>query len=577
MKTSLLFEFSFLCLLSGCQTFMTPTSLELPAFPESSDYYLQLASKASEKNSSTINVQKQQAIIKSVSFLKQHKPKDALKTLKIIHSTSDLSKELKMLYYVSRAEALLRTQHLAESVLFTIKLQNLTGQTQLNHTIWHELQLLPIQRLRLLQSQIKHQESIQGWLNLAIISKTVANHPIALTQQIEQWKQHYPTHPAQSLIPTNYLIESNHLFKPKQITLLLPITGPTSEAGKVIRDGFMTAFYQDVKQSSVSPKIQILDTYQHDIVKLYQQAILEGAELIIGPLTKSDVDQLANHTHASIVPTITLNYASTDRAHSTIENSNWIEFGFSFEQEAQQIAEAAWIKGVSKILMITSEDEWSQHIQKTWEHIWQQLGGQIVKELSFSSSENIPFQIAEILNINLSEQRKATLEKIFNQPIKNTVRRRQDIDGILFAGNTAEARQIQPLLRFYYAGNLPLFSLSTIYQGYPSPQKDSDLNSIYLHDIPWVLSSQTTVVQLKKQIQSLWPAHYQKYTRLYALGIDSYIIGKLFLRLRTLPQFPIHGMTGQLSLQNNGKISHQLMLAQFVKGVPRESFLSLNF
>ena len=134
------------------------------------------------------------------------------------------------------------------------------------------------------------------------------------------------------------------------------------------------------------------------------------------------------------------------------------------------------------------------------------------------------------------------------------------------------ARQIQPLLQFYFAGDIPVYGLSQLYNGHPNPGKDRDLNSIAFCDMPWVLEPQhmhpSYLNTLQQQTQQVWPQSYQKYSKLYALGIDAYRLSQTLDTMELLPDFGVRAATGTLYLNNN-HIYRQLMWAQFEQGKPR--------
>ena len=98
------------------------------------------------------------------------------------------------------------------------------------------------------------------------------------------------------------------------------------------------------------------------------------------------------------------------------------------------------------------------------------------------------------------------------------------------------ARQIVPLLRFYYAGNVPIYSISAVYSGHPNPVKDKDLNGVTFCEIPWIIQMSHT------------EGSPGQYDRLYAIGRDAYLLSQSLPRLNSMPNFPIYGATGALDM-----------------------------
>jgi hypothetical protein len=433
---------------------------------------------------------------------------------------------------------------------------------QNRNIIWHDLQTLSLDKLNKLLSR-SNSSLLRGWFELAITAKQNANQPQQLITQIFIWQQKYPNHPANNILPQKKsLLMASQFYNSSQIALLLPLHGKFATMGQAVRDGFMTAFYNNINQLTFKPDIKIYDTSQApDINKVYAQAINNGAQFIIGPMTKNNVHKLAKHSSIK-VPTLALNYLPQDISAPP----NFFQVGLSPSQAAIQAANKMWQFNTTNLLIITPKEQWNNNVQQVFIKQWQALGGKIVATLAFSSKKQLSTDIASILNIDQSKQRKKELNKLFNEKLKFSARRRQDIDGVFLIANPAQAQQIQPLLRFYYAGNLPIFSIEDIYRGYPNTLKDQDLNGIYFDDMPWTIVSAPEINKLKSQIQKLWPDNYRTNNRLYALGIDSFTIYQQLYRLIYLPNFALNGTTGQLTLTHNQQISRQLSWARFKDG-----------
>ena len=138
--------------------------------------------------------------------------------------------------------------------------------------------------------------------------------------------------------------------------------------------------------------------------------------------------------------------------------------------------------------------------------------------------------------------------------IEVTPRRRQDIDVIfLLSPSSAEARSIKPILAFHYAGDIPVYAPSSIYNGVPSEQ-NKDLNGTHLAEIPWLLGVNPG---LRVSIAAA-DANGGNYTRLNALGADAYLIQSEFSRLQSGADALMRGNTGLLSMDPNLNIRREL-------------------
>lgn len=510
----------------------------------------------------------QKSIVDARLALKQNKPRLAINRLSTITRLNGLPEPILNAYYTTKTEAYLRNNKLAASTIALINFNSIISDSariqENNNTIWCNLQTLKLSTLNLLLSQ-QNTLIVQGWLKLAIIAKQKANNPSQLAVNIQQWQVSNPGHPANTLLPSADVLQTlSTPQNPKQIALLIPLHGPFGKMGQAIQDGFMTAFYANAKTLPQTPTIKIYDTSQSEnITDIENQALQEGADFIVGPLTKSNVNKIIDDGNKQ-VPTLTLNYSD----ESSIPN-NFIQLGFSPEQAAEQITFFAWQHGATKSLIITPNNDWGNQVSKSFNTHWLAVGGSVVNELNFDDNNQLPSEISNALSITDSVTRTTELSQLLGEKLKSTPRRRRDINSIFLAATPQEARQIIPLLRFYYAGDIPVFSIANIYTGYPAPRNDHDLNGIYFDDMPWIIKNSPTIDQFKRTILSLWKNNYQNNSRLYGLGIDAFTISTLYSRLLALPNFAIHGVTGQIFLQPDHTVYQQLYFARFSQGIPQ--------
>lgn len=97
---------------------------------------------------------------------------------------------------------------------------------------------------------------------------------------------------------------------------------------------------------------------------------------------------------------------------------------------------------------------------------------------------------------------------------------------------------------------------------------DRDMNGVFFGDMPWVIPGASQHKILKKNISKLWPNTSEKYTRLYALGIDAYNMIPSLSRLISYRSEYFQGETGNLYLDDNNRIHRRLLWLGFKKGVP---------
>src|SRR5690606_32760795 len=122
-----------------------------------------------------------------------------------------------------------------------------------------------------------------------------------------RWRSRWPDHPA-TLHPPSDLQLLRQLVEeqPRQVALLLPLQGTLEKSGKAVRDGFMAAYYAAKNRDTRVPEVRIFDTSGGNIDQVYQLALDDGAEFIVGPLEKESLAQLNLRLNLP-VPTLALN------------------------------------------------------------------------------------------------------------------------------------------------------------------------------------------------------------------------------------------------------------------------------
>ena len=168
-----------------------------------------------------------------------------------------------------------------------------------------------------------------------------------------------------------------------------------------------------------------------------------------------------------------------------------------------------------------------------------------------------------ILALDASEQRANELRSLLGTNIEFTPRRRQDADVIfLLSRSGTEARSMKPLLAFHYAGDLPVYALSSIYSGVPD-ERNQDLNGSILAETPWLLGANPGL----RVALAAGDAGGGSLTQLNALGADAYMVQSGFSRLQSGADALFSGNTGLLTMDPNLAIRRELSAATFDGGV----------
>lgn len=364
-----------------------------------------------------------------------------------------------------------------------------------------------------------------------------------------------------------FMTAADSLTYPKRIALLLPLHGELAAQGNAVRDGFFAAYYVDAKSREAGlPTILVMDTKNDkNVVDAYQRAVAQGAEFIVGPLTKPALELLIK-TGNPTIPILALNTLDS------FSEPNVYQFGLSPENEAEQAAKRAYEKGNRKALLLIQQGSWGQRVSNAFTDVFMREGGDVVDVIYFTPRDNMSDVVREALLIDgpqKSAEKKAMNTK---KGAQFAMKPRSDVDMVFMAAMPAQARQIPPLLNFYYAGQWPIYATASVYSGAPNPKMDTDLNGVTFCDIPWVIEvpQHSPMGTPDTAVMALWPTEPRAQLRLYAMGVDAYEMIPFLPTMVVSSNHAFDGATGTITLNDRQQVQRALPCTQFVQGVPEK-------
>lgn len=364
--------------------------------------------------------------------------------------------------------------------------------------------------------------AVQGWIDLALAIAYSEQRNLAL----EQWRKAYPDHAADDELLRAQLntmpISTGTQAISGKIALLLPLEIPAfAFAAEAVRSGFMAA-----KNAANSPaEIIIYPTHgiPDGMADLYRQAIAEGAQYVVGPLTRAEVAGLQG-TELATVPTIALNTLEEKEAIP----AKFVQFGLPVEEEAGQLARLAREKGMQTAVVAVADSALAKRMAQAFIAAWTELDGVVVLQAEFSEQSNL---------LDIKEQIAA-----------------EPADLIFLAADAEKARRIRP----YLNQATPTFGLSHIYDGEPGNPSNGVLQSVHFIDMPWLLNPNAPRYTAYREAAAALPPKAQRW---YAVGVDAW---NVLSALAENPDGKLHllGLTGNITLRES-RIQRELPLAQF--------------
>lgn len=465
-----------------------------------------------------------------------------------------------------------------------------------NHAqIWRLLNAQPASTLRELTTDVQD-ATYQGWLELALINASMPTNDPAYVPAISQWQHQFPVHPAnerflttlfagEPLLPDNSIATNAPI---NQIGVLLPFSAPGYQAAaEAIRDGLVVAYQHDLDRAN-PPLVKFYDSGGSPALvrSIYQQALDDGADAIIGPLLKDSVTAIVTMRQIPR-PTLTLNYVDT--GFGTLP-SNLIQFGLSPEDEARAVAKRLLAQGLRQAVVLQSDDSRGDRESRAF-HEEMLLHGADVVYAAVLPTDTYDFsrQIRDALLISQSDRRFKQLGQVVPGRIHFEPSIRDDLDAVFLAMGSEQAQSVRPQLAFYRASHVPMLGTSRVMTSIDDKRSRKDLNGIQFPDTPWTLDPAIRNHPIYRDITRNFPDATGVFARLYALGVDAYQIMNNLGRfqqeagfgqgdqtqyqargssdtLATLANPTVPGFTGDLWLDHQNRVHRNLRWGQYRLG-----------
>ncbi len=405
------------------------------------------------------------------------------------------------------------------------------NQALIEQQVWDQLKYVSSETVDQLN---QHEDSsVQAWGQLLRIINGSA-------QQLEQGLQDLATSRAEDTDPV--AIYTRHLLPElqlqlsgmqavKQIAVLLPFKGKYQQVSQQIRSGMLKAFFA----SDQSTTLKFYDSSQIDqVAAVYQQAKQEGADFVIGPLSKEALEQLANLDDPNI---LVLN---------KIEAAPFYQFSFKSADEVSQMIALFTKHNYRHIGILTNtgrtEKAKAEALQKAW-----QASAQRSATLSIYPDYNPKLRdaLASLINVEASQTRYDTLRWATGEQLSFYPRTRQDFDAIVILDSRSRIAVFKPQFAFFEL-KVPVYGSSAL-----SPKNLQD-NRSYV-DLKGVQFLTHPAALNPEALTSIFEA----------FGWDSFEVVAQMNKMR-VGAILATGKTGLLSLEGNS-FTQRLVWAQYNK------------
>jgi len=409
-------------------------------------------------------------------------------------------------------------------------------------------------------AQLSTDEVTHGWLTLGSLATSTGQQGIGWSNGIFRWREANPGHPALVVLGEAEIFDSELLEYPRQVALLLPLTGRSAAAGKAIQNGFLGAYFATASALDEQQSVRIYDVNSDGGASAaYQNAVADGAEFVVGPLLKNNVIELANDILVP-VPVLTLNHLPED----TLAPPGLYQFALAPEDEAASAAVRALGDGYTRAVALVPNNDWGRRVLQSFATEFEGLGGTLLDYRSYTPDmQDFSNEIENLMGLSGSVQRYHRMRANIGTSLQFDPRRRQDAEFIFLAAAAGPGRLLKSQLKFHYSGDLPAYSTSSVNS--LDGRSNSDLNGIMFADTPWLVDPQPWIRYLPQTYSEYWPEE-RRLGRLHALGYDAYNLIASLYAYRGGEMAELDGATGELSLDQHGRIHRRLAWAQFQRG-----------
>ncbi|BDM66027.1 penicillin-binding protein activator [Shewanella sp. NFH-SH190041] len=511
----------------------------------------------------TPQLQAEYAYLSALSLKQQSKPNEALNALSY-PTAWELPDWQWRNYYSLKAKLYEQLQKPIDEVRQLSLLENYLQpghRTELNDTIWHALE--PIDEATL-EPYVNTQNNptFAGWMQLAYIAKHYAIAPNELVKYLGQWQQQNPSHPGAIKLPTDLeKALSAKPYRPEQIAVLLPLTGPRAIVANPIKQGILSNY---LASGNNQITINFYDTAKN-VTLAYQQAQAAGAEFILGPLLPSNVDKLQTYLaqpaqQGHDIPQLFLN--QTD---SFTPKADLFYFALSPSQEASDAAQKMYQDGIRTPLLLVSSDSTGRRMADAFNLAWQQLTGKDAEVHYYQNGDKMSLAVKEALGVKDSQARIARMKALIGPQLKADFRSRRDIDAIYMIAGDTDLPLLKPFIDVnfsVFAQPVPLYTTSRSRLEQDTSQTAVELNNITISDSPWLMRP----TEENQEVSKLWPNWNNRQKRLYTMGYDALDLVSRLAQMRAFPGYQFQGRSGTLSATAYGVIDRHLSWGKYQRG-----------
>lgn len=328
--------------------------------------------------------------------------------------------------------------------------------------------------------------------------------------------------------------EADGYHPPSRVAALLPLTGALAPVAASVRDGLLASYYAYGQQK---PEIIFLDTLgtANGARIAYANAQASHADFVIGPLGRDEVTGLLElPTHP--IPLLALNRPTGQQPLP----SGLLTFSLAPEDDGIAAADYLLAHHLNQVLVIASSDDSGQRTAKAFAEHLTEAGGKVLQTLTVSG-------------------RPSDLHEPLRQYSPHA-------DALFLAARGSTVRSLTPQLASQGLTDKPRIASSQLILGTGNPEVDSVLDGIIFPTNTWSTNAIGSLPSVT-QVGTMLPSARGAAARLFAFGFDAWTLCAYLDKLNGHSNQTLTGATGQLHLDEHGRIQRIPTWATFRQGV----------
>lgn len=315
---------------------------------------------------------------------------------------------------------------------------------------------------------------------------------------------------------------------PVKLAVLLPLSGALATAAQPVRDGLLAGYYGESRRR---PELAFYDTTgtAAGAEAAYARAVAEGADQVLGPLGRDEIDAVYRaiqaRGHDGATPVLALNRGSAAPPPDSAS--------FSLAPEDDGIGAADYLagKGAKRVLVLAGDGDYARRSVAAFAKRLQEKDGVVVQTVAITGDK--PADQAPVLQAAAA--------------------REGGVDAVFLSLRGPQARALVPQLSLAGLGSKPRAATSQLVSGTGTPETDRLLDGIAFATDAWSVSGARGLPAANLTGQRL-PTARGPAAKLFAFGHDAWLLTAYLEYLALGDEAHIDGATGVLRIGADGNV-----------------------